>query len=474
VVAFRMLPAVLIACVATPVVAQRLSDRAAAVRTGEIAFGYAARAEVCGNGRSIFMGDLGAGEGILVFSPHGLTMSGSWNGTPPACTHGPVQVGMTLRDRRVVRVWPRVGGGRVSTGATDLGTVSPQEAADYLLAVARTATPDAAGDAMLAAALADGVRISTSLIDIGRDRSLTPDTREQAVKWAARLAVREQNDTVDAAVQAIAADRSDHRDVRERAIRMVRHPSGDAFLRDLYGRLTLGDLKERVIRVLAESPTAANTEWIERRARDDAETVDLRDRAIRVLGGELHQTARLRALYAGLSHPDLKDRVIRVVGAEADESGLRWIETIATTPAEPLDARDRALRVLGEEGETAYLREVYPRLDQVDLQERVLRTLGERGGAENVALLRAVALDGRTTLDLRDRALREVAEAGVRTTVLVALYDSISVADLRDRLIRLLAERGDAVARRKLTAIVAGDPDPDLRDRARRELGRGT
>lgn len=50
------------------------------------------------------------------------------------------------------------------------------------------------------------------------------------------------------------------------------------------------------------------------------------------------------------------------------------------------------------------------------------------------------------------------------------LYDSIQDADVRDRLIRLLAERGDRAARSKLAAIAAGDPNPDLRERARREI----
>jgi hypothetical protein len=81
-----------------------------------------------------------------------------------------------------------------------------------------------------------------------------------------------------------------------------------------------------------------------------------------------------------------------------------------------------------------------------------------------------VALDAGAASDLRDRAVRLLSEVGVPTAELVQLYDSIPDADVRDRLIRLLAERGDRAARGKLEAIAAGDPNPDLRQRAQREL----
>jgi hypothetical protein len=99
----------------------------------------------------------------------------------------------------------------------------------------------------------------------------------------------------------------------------------------------------------------------------------------------------------------------------------------------------------------------------------VLRALGEAGGVENVRFVRRVALDGNAHSDLRDRALRVLSEAGVPTTDLVALYDSIHHPDLQDRLIKLLAERGDRDARAKLADIAANDPNPDLRHRAQRE-----
>jgi hypothetical protein len=453
----------------TSLPAQRLADRVAAVREGTVTFRYAARPEVCGDGPTIIIRELGPGTGFAIYSPDGLTIGDSWNGRPPVCVHGPAHVRLAVRNRAVVAVRPFMGETGGMFGATDLGSVNSAEAAAYFLQLARTATEEMCYTAMIAAAIADSARISAPLLAIAQDRSLRPANREQALKWLARTAPREGNTAAEASVRAIAADQTDVPDVRERAIRVLTHPTSDAFLRDLYGRLTPA-LKERVIRVVAESDTPENLAWIARVAENEAEAVDLRDRAIRVLGEELHQTDRLRALYPRLATTDLKDRVIRVVAADADAGAIRWLRTLAVTATEPLEARDRALRVLGEQGEVEYLREVYARLDRQDLQERVLRELGERGGSENTRFLRGVALDPQSHVDLRDRSLRMLAEAGLRSADLAALYDTIAVADLRARLINLLAERGDDAARDKLDDIARRDPDPDLRNRAAKRL----
>ena len=464
-----LIPALLALTAVVPLRAQRLADRVTAAREGTVTFTFASRPEVCGDGRSIIVRELGT-EGVTIYSPEGMTSMDSWNGHGPTCAHGPVRVRLSLQNGQVVALRPSVGWTGGAGGGKDLGAVGGQQAADFLLDVARSASEEVCYNAMFAAAVADSARVSSTLLVIARDRSLRPANREQALKWVARTAPREGNDAAGVSVRAIAADETDHPEVRERAIRVLTHPGDDAFLRDLYGRLSLQALKERVIRVVAESQTAANLEWLERIARDDREPVDLRDRAIRVLGEELHESDRLRALYARLGHADLKDRVIRVVGEDGSEDAIHWIEALAVSRDEPHAARDRALRVLGERGGAAYLRQIYGRLNDAELQDRVLREVGEAGGADNLRFLRAVALDTEAAGDLRDRALRKLAESGMRTAELAGLYDTIAGRELRERLIKLLAERGDRAARDKLAAIARNDPDQELRRQALKRL----
>jgi hypothetical protein len=452
--------------------AQGLAGRIAGLRYGSATLTYAARPDVCGDGHNIILRRFDTAGDVIYISDgdNTVTLTGTLEGNRPVCLTGPVRLRITLQDHRVGSLWPSVGGTGAPRADVDLGVVSAAAAADWLLGVARSSSEETAGRALLAAALADSVRISTRILAIARDRSLPASNREQALKWATRVASREGNDTIDQGVRAIAADESDVPDVRERAIRVTIHPDDDAFLRQLYERITLTQLKERIIRELGESPSNANAEWIMAVARNEREAVDLRDRAIRIIGEDMHDVERLRALYPTLSNPDLKDRVVRTAADEGSPASMQWLESVAENASEPVDVRDRAIRGLGEEGRTAYLRRVYARLDATDLKDRVLRALGEAGGAENLQFLRQVALDPKDQPDLRDRALRALDESGIRPEELVRLYDTIADRDLRDRLIRLMAERGDTVSRDKLARIVREDPDADLRERARRKL----
>ncbi|HKE88733.1 MAG TPA: hypothetical protein VKB45_00265 [Gemmatimonadales bacterium] len=451
-----------------PATTQGLAGRIAALRDGSATLTYAARPDVCGGHNIILRGLEQRGE-IIIFTDGGDLITSIGTAQIPVCMTGPVRLRFVVQNHRVGMIWPSVG--RDAPRAdVNLGVVSTADAVDWLIGVARSANEQTVSRALLAAAIADSVRISSRIFAIARDRSLPAANREQGLKWATRLAPRESNDTIDEGVRAIAADETDVPDVRERAIRVVIHPDDDAFLRQLYARVTQTQLKERIIRELGDSHSNANADWIMGVARNERESIGLRDRAIRVIGEDMNDVDRLRALYPSLSHPDLKDRVVRTAAEEGSQASLQWVEAIAENSSEPADIRDRAIRGLGEQGQTSYLRRIYARLDVTDLRDRVLRSLGEAGGAENLAFLRQVALDPNAHPDLRDRALRTLDESGLRSEELARMYDSIDNRELRDRLIRLMAERRDAASLDKLRQIVASDPDADLRERARRKL----
>ena len=462
--------AVLPALLSVQAPAQSVAGRIAELRDGSATLSYAARPDVCGDGHSIILRSREQQDEIVIFTDDGNVITSIGTVQMPVCTTGPVQLRVVLQDHRIWMVWPAVGGRAAPRADVNLGVVAAADAVDWLLGVARTASEQTASRALLAAAIADSVRISSRIFAIARDRSLPSANREQGLKWATRVAPRESNDTIDQGVRAIAADESDVPDVRERAIRVVIHPEDDAFLRQLYGRVTLNQLKERIIRELGDSPSNANADWITGVARDERESVELRDRAIRIVGEDMHDVERLRAIYPTLVNADLKDRVVRTAAEEGSQASLQWVEAIAENASEPTDVRDRAIRGLGEQGQMSYLRRIYARLGATDLKDRVLRSLGEAGGAENLAFLRRVAFDSNENGDLRDRALRALEESGIRSEDLSRMYDSIADRDLRDRLIRMMAERGDAVSLDKLRKIVASDPDADLRERARRKL----
>lgn len=128
------------------------------------------------------------------------------------------------------------------------------------------------------------------------------------------------------------------------------------------------------------------------------------------------------------------------------------------------------MRSLAERGDVAYLRAIYGRQDHRSLRDRVMRLVVE--GGESRPWLRTIALDEREDLDLRDSAVRLLAQQGVPSTELATLYHRLTERNLRSRIIALLAERGDDAAWSKLEAISHGEGDPDLRRKATRSLSR--
>jgi len=399
----RLFSLAILHAVALPATAQQLAERVANVRNGEATFSYAARPDVCGDGHVLMLHWLDHGPQQVVFFDQGMA-EGSVDLGRQRCIHGPVRVQLSVREGQVSELQPAVGGGHGH--GPDLGTIGTREAADFLLDLARRASKDVSGRALLAAAVADSVTISARLVTIADDQRLHAANREAALRWIEWTAARESNTSADAHVRAIAADASDDPDVRERAIRVVALPAGEGFLEDLYTRLTHTDLKERVIRALGERPSPAANGWIERLARDRREPLELRERAIRELGEDQHEIPRLRALYADLTDPELKERVVRVAGESSDADAIAWLKGLVVDRAQPVEARDRALRALEE--------------------------------------------------------------SDVPTAYLVSLYDTIGDPDLKLRLIKLLGERDDGAARAKLADIVRHEPDPDLRRRAQR------
>ncbi len=525
--------AILLLCAASGAEAQGLAARVARLATGEVRMSFAARPGVCGDGRS-FIGDATTPDGMRIYL---YGDEGFLSGTSPdfrgECLPGPVRVSILKASGVTTDIRLFVGGAWRGAGQ-DLGTVAAADAADYLLDLARTAPERLSGIAILGATLADSVQLTAWLSTMGRDRTLRPYVRERALRWLPEVAEREGTlDAAERALRSVAADAADLAAVRQRAIRSL--PASDAndtFLRELYQRLDVTALKDRVIRRLGETVSPENAAWLRARVLDTSDLLELRDRVIRVLGEDLGERDMLRDLYARMTETALRERIIRVVGDEGDESSTRWLQGVVDNPAEATGLRERALRMLGEGGRADYVRAVYPRLGElslkdrairlaaesgdresvawlkrivengaeaIDLRDRAVRLLAERGeypylreaygrvvdgslkdrmirssaeagGVENANWLRAIAGDDAESADRRDRAIRSLAESGIGTDELVRMYDSVKARVIRERLIRIFAERRDRAAIDKLIAVAKADPDESLRRFAVRRL----
>jgi HEAT repeat protein len=449
-----------------------LARRVSGANDGLVKMSYASREGICGDGRTFIADGTSPGRGYDVWFMGGMSMSGTMNDIGSRCTRGPVRLLLVVRDHRVVDVQPFVGPASAATDrpGTELGIVAVAEVSRYLLDLAVHGRDELASNAILAASLADSVRIAGQLASIAQNKALSSSVREGALKWAGRVGAREGDRTAARVARTILEDRDDVADVRERAVRVIgEEPDGAPYLRSQYTRLDEPTLRERVVRVVAESGTKTDMDWIRGIALDHSERTSIRERAVREIG-EASDSRGLRELYDKLDDPSLRERVIRVIAEIGDSDSRTWLRGIVERRSEPSSLRERAIRSLADQGDLTYLRSAYRSLDDENLRERVLRSVAEGGGSTATAWLREVVRDTKESSSLRERAVRSLAEAGVPTSELVSLYDAVPDRAVRDRLVNVLAERGDRAARDKLRSIATDDPDEGLRQRAVRKL----
>jgi hypothetical protein len=200
--------------------------------------------------------------------------------------------------------------------------------------------------------------------------------------------------------------------LRDRALRVLGDDLGERdLLQQIYSTLTPVELSERVIRLVGEAGDSASDRWLRSIVENPQEPRELRDRALRVLG-EQGSDRFLRETYPRLDDPTLKDRVLRMVAENGDQDGLAWLQTIARDESQSADLRDRALRSWAEAGATtADLVKLYDGVNTSALRQRIIRLLAERGDDAAVDKLIAVARSDPDE-SLRRFAMRRLAETG--------------------------------------------------------------
>src|SRR5687767_9206288 len=163
----------LTACATPAHTAENLAARVAAAPDGTVGFAYPARASVCGDGRSIIVEHFGPGQ-QAVYTAEGTNFTSTFNGNfMDRCVPGPVRIVLTVRSGQVIDLQPYVGGSARAV-RTDLGTVTAQEAADFLIDTGRR-RPELANYAFMAASLGEGAQISLALLEHARDLSTNAD-----------------------------------------------------------------------------------------------------------------------------------------------------------------------------------------------------------------------------------------------------------------------------------------------------------
>ncbi len=394
-----------LAGLATASSAQNLASRIASSSDRSLQFSYAARPGVCGDGRT------------YISTSDNFVGTYNTNSNSEQCQAGPIRVVIDLADRSVIALRTYVGGTATDAGVTNLGTVTPIEAADYLISVAARADGRVGRDAIFAALLGENVEISNKLLDIGRDTGRPLETRVAALGGLRRSDARLM-DRIGAALIQIATNESDVQRVRSQALSVL-------------ARLEHGG----GIQPLIQLASANTTSWTGRESMSAlARSGDPRARQF------------LRSI---VQRTDLPDEVLVV-----------------------------AIRGLGGSYVTGQdanlLRSIFPRLTGKSSQNAVVASLAALGGTENVQWLMGVVRNDKLSMDARRRALQHATKAGATMASLVALYDATPETQIRESLISLYARESNKAATDKLVWIARNEQNQALRRRAITALSRTT
>ena len=384
--------------------AQSLANRIASASDRSVQFSFKARPGVCGDGRTY----ISAGSGNF----YGYSSSSS-----DQCQAGPVRVVLDLADRNVVAIRTYVGTAAVDQGVTDLGSVAPAEAADYLLGVASRADGRVGRDAIFAALLGDSVEATARLLDIGRDQARPLETRRAALSGLVRSDAK-QLDRVSSALLQIATNESDVQQVRTQALSAL-------------SRLDRGAGIPQLIQ-LASGNSAS---WIGRES-------------------------------------------MRVVAGSGDPRARQFLRSMAQRTDLPDEQQAVAIRGLGRNYVTGQdatlLRSLYPRLTGQRSRDAVLSSIADLGGTENVQWLTTLVRDENATPESRRRALEYLSRAGATTPSLIALYDPIQDTQMRSALIGIYSRLADKAATDKLVWIARNEQNSQLKRRAISALSRNS
>jgi hypothetical protein len=194
-----------------------LESRIGDVKNGTVVFRYETWPDVWGDDRgSLNRGGLDGGLTV--------TKDGDWRKNR-GWHQGPMLVEARFRRGDLHAIHARVDNGRpLDDDVVDLGSVAPQEAADWLLRMAGTARGPVAEDCIAPALFAKDAVVTPKLFELARDRSRPGDVRSSVLFWLGQEAA----ERVGEQLGEIAEDDEDA-EVRESAVfALSRRPADES------------------------------------------------------------------------------------------------------------------------------------------------------------------------------------------------------------------------------------------------------
>ena len=213
-----------------------------------------------------------------------------------------------------------------------------------------------------------------------------------------------------------------------------------AMLRDVALNDPDGEVRRAAIQYLAQSPSDI--------------AVNTLDEVLRTSTDDGVQRTAARAL-ASNPNPRAK-QAVRSLIERADAPERLRIEAVS--------GFENSERTTDEDA--AYLRGVYPKIDNPRVKARIARVIGQLGGEQNDQWLLGLMRNNDEPLEVRTAALSRVASRNMSIGDAVKLYSTVADRQMREQLINVYGQRREPEATDKLLDIVKNDTDPNLRKSA--------
>ena len=396
-----------------------LAARVSGAPDGVVRVTYASRPGTCGDGGDVI------GYRKAMFAQNFQSI-GDWHS--PSCAAGPVRVSISVSGGRITRLRTVVGDSfpRTSERVTDLGPVSPTDAASYFFSIVPQ-TERASGDrsrALLPAVLANAGDVIPQLTTLARDDSRLSDTRHQAILWMGLL----------------------------------------------------GD--ERVIPTLVEFARGGGAGPLGQDIDEDAKPgkKGLGQAAMAALS-EMENAIGVPALIDLARSPSLATRSSAVfwLGQTRDPRAFAALHRVIENQSEDDRVRAHAVFSLGQgadedQSQIKYLQSIFPRASS-RMKEQIFLTMGqEKSGGYAWLLEKARNRD--ESIEVRKKALFWAGQNDeTPTRDLAAAYRSADDESLKEHAIFVLSQRKDQAAVDELMRIAQSDPDRRMRSKAMFWLG---
>ena len=270
--------------------------------------------------------------------------------------------------------------------------------------------------------------------------------REDIAVRAEALRYLSQNDpaSVAATVKRVLARKDECSAPLRRQAVYVLGQSGDAEAPAMLREVALNDPESEV--------RSAAIQYLARSPSDIA--VNTLDEVLRTSTDQSVQRTAARAL-ASNPNPRAK-QAVRALIERADAPERLRIEAVG--------GFENSERTTDEDA--AYLRGVYPKIDNPRVKARIARVIGHLGGETNDQWLLALMRNNDEPLEVRTAALSRVASRNMPIGDAVKLYATVADRQMREQLINVYGQRREPEATDKLLDIVKNDTDPNLRKSA--------